>query len=232
MAFALTATIPAMAGPGITDTAELPFSSSASQEVLIDQGRTDVIVERFEFEVRQDLEAAAQLDEAEVQRLEAAQDSESVDDVDGGLSTSYLQTPFPSRSDLPISSPFGPRWGRFHMGVDIPLALGEPIYPIANGVITAVFQGNHPGGGGYMVIVEHNIDGQIYESWYAHMQAGSVDVQEGDVVTLDTLVGAVGSTGNSTGPHLHLEVKNPDDISIDPLRWITTREEILPPAGY
>lgn len=231
MAFALTATIPAMAGPGITDTAELPFSPSASQELLIDPGRTDVIVERIELEVRQDLEAAAQLDEAEVQRLEAAMTSDAaLGNAD--LSTSYLQTPFPSRSDLPISSPFGPRWGRFHMGVDIPLALGEPIYPIANGVVTAVFQGNHPGGGGYMVIVEHDIDGQIYESWYAHMQAGSVDVQEGDVVTLDTLVGAVGSTGNSTGPHLHLEVKNPDTISIDPLRWITTREEILPPAGY
>lgn len=230
MAFALTATIPAVAGPGISDPTAVSFSPVGDQEVLIDEGRADVVVETYgQFEVQQDLEAAARLDETEVQLLEgSAAPGDPLDD----LSTAYLQTPFPSRSDLPISSPFGPRWGRFHMGVDIPLSLGEPIYPIANGIVTAVYQGDHPGGGGYMVIVEHNIDGQVYESWYAHMQAGSVTVQEGDVVTLDTQIGAVGSTGNSTGPHLHLEVKNPDDVSIDPLRWITTREEILPPAGY
>ncbi|SDR65071.1 Peptidase family M23 [Agrococcus carbonis] len=121
------------------------------------------------------------------------------------LETDYVQTPFPQISQLPISSGFGYRPGGMHGGTDIPLPPGQEIRPIANGVVSAVWQGNNPGGGGYAVFVDHNINGQFVQSWYPHMQAGSIRVEVGQVVDVSTVVGQVGSTGRSTGPHLHLE---------------------------
>nr|WP_241249602.1 M23 family metallopeptidase [Agrococcus sp. KRD186] len=143
------------------------------------------------------------------------------------LETDYVQTPFPQITQLPISSGFGYRSGGFHGGTDIPLPPGQEIRPIANGVVSAVWQGNNPGGGGYAVFVDHNINGQFVQSWYPHMQAGSIQVQVGQVIDISTVIGGVGSTGRSTGPHLHLEMKNSDYVSFDPLRWLQTRETRL-----
>ncbi|SDS58927.1 Peptidase family M23 [Agrococcus carbonis] len=143
------------------------------------------------------------------------------------LETDYVQTPFPQISQLPISSGFGYRPGGMHGGTDIPLPPGQEIRPIANGVVSAVWQGNNPGGGGYAVFVDHNINGQFVQSWYPHMQAGSIRVEVGQVVDVSTVVGQVGSTGRSTGPHLHLELKNSDYVSFDPLLWLQTRETRL-----
>lgn len=175
----------------------------------------------------------------ELADLQAVADSERIGDYYGGkpalpkvwelLETDYTQSPFPSLSSIPVSSGFGYRWGGFHGGVDMIPGAGTPVYPVANGVVSAVWQGNNPGGGGYQVIVDHNIDGQFFQSWYPHLQAGSIEVEEGQVVDITTMLGAVGSTGNSTGAHLHLEIKNSDYISFDPLVWLATREEYLEP---
>lgn len=139
------------------------------------------------------------------------------------LETSYLQTPFPGR-DVPVGSPFAARWGTWHYGADYNPGVGTPIFPIANGVVSHIEQGT--GSGGYMVWIDHNIDGTFYQSWYAHMIEGSISVELGQVVDITTQLGLVGSTGFSTGPHLHLEIKNPNRDSIDPQVFLATRQEV------
>ncbi|WP_413318475.1 M23 family metallopeptidase [Agrococcus sp. 1P02AA] len=140
------------------------------------------------------------------------------------LETGFVQTPFPNLDQVPMSSQFGYRPGGFHGGSDLTPGLGTDIRPIANGVVSAVWQGNNPGGGGYAVFIDHNIDGQFVQSWYAHMMPGSIQVEVGQVVDITDVVGQVGNSGRSTGPHLHLELKNADYVSFDPMLWLQTRE--------
>lgn len=97
-----------------------------------------------------------------------------------------------------ISSPFGTRGGEFHRGLDLAAAQGEPIYASKSGtVVKAEF---HPSWGNY-VAIEHE-DGTT--ALYAHQQEYPVKV--GDKVKQGQIIGYVGSTGNSTGSHLHFEL--------------------------
>ncbi len=91
-----------------------------------------------------------------------------------------------------------------HTGLDIANASGTPILPIAPGTVT--FSGRK-GSYGLMVIISHgkNDKGQKIESYYAHCSRLNVSV--GDRVDTNSIIGFVGSTGNSTGPHLHLEIR-------------------------
>ncbi|MFC7431279.1 peptidoglycan DD-metalloendopeptidase family protein [Agrococcus sp. GCM10030264] len=196
------------------------------------------VLSREDFNVDDEI-ASTRLDAEELAALQVVADGDEIGPYYDGepsmpgvwaqLETSYTQSPFPSLAEVPVSSGFGYRWGSFHGGVDLIPGAGTPVYPVANGVVVAIWQGNNPGGGGYEVIVEHNIDGEFFQSWYPHMQAGSILVEEGQVVDIGTQLGAVGSTGRSTGAHLHLEIKNGDYISVDPLVWLATREQILEP---
>lgn len=97
-----------------------------------------------------------------------------------------------------ISSPFGIRGGEFHRGIDLAAAQGEPIYASKAGtVIKAEF---HPSWGN-VVAIEHE-DGTT--ALYAHQQEYQVEV--GDHIKQGQIIGYVGSTGNSTGSHLHFEL--------------------------
>lgn len=186
--------------------------------------------------------AAARMSEGELAAFQAVADSERPGRSYGGgpafpqawgmLNTGFVQTPFPDMDRLPVSSGFGNRMGGFHGGTDLPLPSGMDIRPIANGVVSAVWQGNNPGGGGYVVFVDHNIDGQFVQSWYAHMRPGSIQVGVGQVVDVTTVIGEVGNSGRSTGPHLHLELKNRDYVSFDPMLWLQTREMNLERRSY
>ncbi|NTP84570.1 peptidoglycan DD-metalloendopeptidase family protein [Enterococcus faecium] len=97
-----------------------------------------------------------------------------------------------------ISSPFGTRGGEFHRGLDLAAAQGEPIYASKAGIVVkAEF---HPSWGNY-VAIEHE-DGTT--ALYAHQQEYQVEV--GDHIKQGQIIGFVGSTGNSTGSHLHFEL--------------------------
>jgi murein DD-endopeptidase MepM/ murein hydrolase activator NlpD len=131
-----------------------------------------------------------------------------------------IQWPFPS--PVPISSGFGARvspcggCSSFHEGVDFIPGAGTPIGAIADGTVTyAAYDGNF----GYHVIIDHNINGQKVQSLYAHMLAGSIKVVVGQQVTVTQELGLVGSTGHSTGAHLHLEV-HLDGTPVDPFAWL------------
>ena len=91
---------------------------------------------------------------------------------------------------------------RVHAGVDIAANYGTPIYSISEGKVVATeYSGD---GYGNKVIIYHNINGSDYSSLYGHMS--SIAVKVGDIVTKDTVIGYVGSTGHSYGNHLHLNV--------------------------
>lgn len=106
-----------------------------------------------------------------------------------------------------ITSRFGVRSrirSSAHTGLDIAASSGTPMIPVAPGKVTyAGYKGSY----GKMIIINHgkNANGQTVETYYAHCSRLNVSV--GDNVNENTIIGYVGSTGNSTGPHLHLEVR-------------------------
>jgi murein DD-endopeptidase MepM/ murein hydrolase activator NlpD len=87
-----------------------------------------------------------------------------------------------------------------HLGIDIAAGLGDSIFASDSGVI--VFAGWAYGGYGYMIMVDH---GNGYQTLYAHLSA--VSVRCGQSVSQGQYIGGAGSTGNSTGAHLHFEVR-------------------------
>lgn len=104
----------------------------------------------------------------------------------------YISSAYGYRSD-----PFTGKKA-FHKGVDIPSAKGSPIYALAAGVVT--YAGNKKGFGN-MVEIDH---GQGYSTRYAHIS--EIAVKTGDRISQDQVIAKIGSTGRSTGPHLHLEM--------------------------
>ncbi|GAA4052792.1 M23 family metallopeptidase [Agromyces indicus] len=126
----------------------------------------------------------------------------------------------PSRT----SDGFGPRvapcggCSTEHDGVDFNPGAGAPIVSIADGVVITATEAG--GGFGAYVEVQHNINGVLITSLYAHMQYGSIQVSAGQRVSAGDPLGAVGSTGQSTGPHLHLEMYGADGVRFDGMAWL------------
>ncbi len=123
------------------------------------------------------------------------------------------------------TSCFGPRWGRLHAGVDLAAPAGTPVR--AAGAGRVVEAGTWAGGYGISVLVEHGND---HLTHYAHLRSRLVSV--GDRVTVGQQLGEEGSTGNSTGPHLHFEVhrgrwRNP----VEPTAWLAERGVTIPGCG-
>ncbi|MGL4875885.1 MAG: M23 family metallopeptidase [Clostridium sp.] len=111
-----------------------------------------------------------------------------------------------------ITSAFGERWGKMHKGLDISRDSGDDVVACLDGVVKSRFF--EAEGYGNIVILDH---GNGYESRYAHMSKFNVNI--GDKVKAGDKVGSVGSTGKSTGPHLHFEIRV-NDKPIDPEKYI------------
>jgi peptidoglycan hydrolase-like protein with peptidoglycan-binding domain len=112
----------------------------------------------------------------------------------------------PVRFFRPVPGPIGDGFGwippgRWHTGLDFPEPKGTPIH--AGGVGVVSFAGLNTGGYGNLVVVKHRLG---FESWYAHMSR--VAASPGQPVSGGVTIGYVGSTGHSTGPHLHFEVRH------------------------
>lgn len=123
---------------------------------------------------------------------------------------------WPVPTVLKISSYYGARWGKTHGGIDIAngKAAGEKIYPAADGkVILSRLSSSY----GNYCMISHGKDskGREIVTLYAHMQ--TMYAKKGDVVQAGkTVLGLIGSTGNSTGPHLHFEVRE-NNVRVDPI---------------
>jgi hypothetical protein len=100
-----------------------------------------------------------------------------------------------------IGDGFGWMGGRRHTGIDFPVPYGTPVGAAGRGVVR--FAGWNSGGYGYLVVVGHRLG---FESWYAHLSRTAV--RPGQAVVGGSRIGYVGSTGRSTGPHLHFEVRH------------------------
>jgi peptidoglycan hydrolase-like protein with peptidoglycan-binding domain len=114
----------------------------------------------------------------------------------------------------PVPGPIGDRFGapreggRQHQGLDFPVAYGTRVG--AAGVGTTIFAGLNYGGYGNLVVIQHRLG---YTTWYAHLS--SITTWVGEQVSGGTRIGYVGSTGYSTGPHLHFEVRR-YNTAVDP----------------
>jgi murein DD-endopeptidase MepM/ murein hydrolase activator NlpD len=133
-----------------------------------------------------------------------------------------VQWPIAPTSD--ISSGFGWRvapcsWGcsSDHQGVDFDPGYGTAIHVVADGVVVESGSG---GGLGQHIVVQHLVDGQMVQSVYGHMIFGSQTVAVGQKVAMGQIIGRVGSTGASTGPHLHFEIRPGGGEAIEPLAWL------------
>lgn len=114
-----------------------------------------------------------------------------------------------------ITSKFGPRWGSMHKGVDITLpggnSFGQPYGAIADGIVTfAGYSGNY----GHLVKIDH---GDGVQTWYGHNS--KILVRPGQSVQKGDLIAEIGSTGFSTGPHIHLEIRI-NGVAYNPLRFL------------
>lgn len=99
-----------------------------------------------------------------------------------------------------------------HRAIDIAIPFGSPVMAADNG--TVVLAGWNTQGYGYRVVIDHNND---YLTLYAHLS--NYFVKPGDVVEKGQVIGAIGSTGNSTGPHLHFELRDFGRLK-DPLQYL------------
>jgi murein DD-endopeptidase MepM/ murein hydrolase activator NlpD len=97
-----------------------------------------------------------------------------------------------------LTSGYGSRWGRLHAGLDLAAPIGTPLKAMTSGTVVNT---SYSGGRGNMLEIQH-WDGTVVV--YAHMSR--IDVRAGQALTPGQVVGAVGNTGASRGPHLHLEV--------------------------
>ena len=187
----------------------------AYEESKTAQEDMEALKSQYEDDLASALEEEQQV-EAEIQafyaeqakKQQAAQQQAAQNSSSGSTTTNIPQVsagdlsfrwPLPGYSY--ISSPYGSRWGGFHTGIDIS---GGGVYGasiVAAEAGTVILAASHYSYGNY-VIVDH---GGGYSTLYAHMS--SIGCSVGDYVTKGQTIGYVGSTGNSTGPHLHFEVR-------------------------
>ncbi len=145
----------------------------------------------------------------------------SFGDPQGSDSGGINSTPFNSTGWIwptqgIFSSGYGWRWGRMHKGIDVANNIGTPIVAAKAGRV--VRSGWNDGGYGYLVELQHE-DGS--SSLYGHNSKILVSV--GDQVEQGSVISLMGSTGNSTGPHLHFEIRPPGRGAVNPLPFLPAR---------
>jgi murein DD-endopeptidase MepM/ murein hydrolase activator NlpD len=114
-----------------------------------------------------------------------------------------------------ISSGFGSRWGVFHYGLDFADRLGTPIHSVTDGT---VIEAGPASGFGQWVRVKQD-DGTT--AVYGHVN--EMFVHKGQRVNAGDVIATVGNRGNSTGPHLHLEIWDPNGSKIDPMPYLAAK---------
>jgi murein DD-endopeptidase MepM/ murein hydrolase activator NlpD len=128
-------------------------------------------------------------------------------------------------TDVLVNSRFGPRWGRMHGGVDLDLNTGDAVYTAFDGIIRV--KGYDRYGYGYYYVVRHK---NGLETLYGHLSKHVMEV--GDEVLAGDLLGKGGSTGRSTGPHLHYELRYKGlvfdpEVVYDFEKSLLTKQELL-----
>ena len=190
---------------------EEKMSMEEQSQVLAAQD--SAIQKAIKMEQDRQAEAARKAAEAAKQAAAAAAAAASRNSASGGGgSSSYVAAPAPAPAvsggtftrpaSGPISSTYGPRWGEFHYGIDIANSgANVPIVSAADGVVVTSHYSNSYGN---VVYIAHSVNGQVYTTVYAHMERSIVST--GQTVSKGQQIGIMGSTGDSTGQHLHFEL--------------------------
>jgi murein DD-endopeptidase MepM/ murein hydrolase activator NlpD len=197
----------------------------AAKEAELERTRVQLEARKSELDAARDRKAAA-LDDVEgnIQRLEG-----DISDIQADIqaqiqeATSTSTEPLPAGPiqggangyiwpvNGPVTSPFGPRWGRMHEGIDIAVPSGTPIRATASGtVILAAYTSGY----GNYTCVDH---GGGLSSCYAHQS--SYATSQGASVSQGEVIGYVGCTGSCFGDHLHFEIRV-NGAAVDPLGYL------------
>jgi murein DD-endopeptidase MepM/ murein hydrolase activator NlpD len=177
--------------------------ASTKQQKLTDLSQLSAS-ERAEAEEIDSLQASSA---ALTARIQAAQAQHSSSGPSSTPSSGGLIWP----ASGPVTSPFGFRWGRMHEGIDIGASYGSAIHAAASG--TVIYCGWESGYGN-LTVIDH---GGNLATAYGHQS--SIAVTCGQQVSQGQVIGYVGSTGHSTGPHLHFEVRI-NGAPVDPMGYL------------
>lgn len=128
-----------------------------------------------------------------------------------------LPLAMPVKQRFRYTSGFGRRWGRMHEGIDMAGPVGTPIHATGDGVVTYA---GRLGAYGNLIKIEHELG---TETRYGHLSR--IGVKVGQRVSQGELIGAMGNTGRSTGPHLHYEVRM-NGRAVDPMSFIKAAENV------
>lgn len=226
---------------------ELDAKNAENKKLLDEQVavRATVVAAQKELEAEENA-AQALYDSIAADQKQAEKDNASVEAVIkektnylnkllyGGASTSFINSkvgfvwPVPSCQN--ITSYYGPRWGTIHRGIDISGGgiFGKPIVAITDGTVYEVYNGcphkdrgsrcRCGSGWGNHVAIDHGIvNGQHIKAMYAHMNTTAVG--NGQKVKQGQVIGYVGTTGDSTGYHLHFGIMRNKDGYVDPMNY-------------
>lgn len=190
------------------------FLTGETTETIIEEPVGEVIDIRSVMQEKyseEDIQVALQLEILWLQFMGLS----FIDDLPSDYVVSNSKYTYPAPTARHITSRYGQRWGRMHYGVDISDAdaVGLPIVAAADGTISEVNTKIDHACGIYIRITHDDAS----QTRYCHLS--SVVVQKGDYVMKGALIGGMGNTGRSTGPHLHFELKIAGKI-VDPLPYI------------
>ena len=129
-----------------------------------------------------------------------------------------LPLAMPVKASFRYTSGFGRRWGRMHEGIDMAGPIGTPIYATGDGV---VIHAGRASGYGNLIKIQHELG---TETRYGHLNR--IRVKVGDKVSQGDLIGDMGNTGRSTGPHLHYEVRM-KGRAVDPMSFIKAADNVF-----
>lgn len=126
-----------------------------------------------------------------------------------------------------VTSQFRPAHRKNHNGIDIAEAGKHEVFAVADGVVSRSYVSTSYG---EVVFIVHNINGQTWESVYAHLRTGSRRVKEGQKVKQGQVIGIMGNTGRSTGQHLHFELHRGrwnvnKTNAVDPLLYLNVKRQ-------
>lgn len=204
----------------------MEVSKEIENKIVKEQARLMELARQAEIARKK--KAAAELARQEAARAAARKNSSSNKASSGGSSVSAPSVssgtwtrPAAGR----FSSTFGGRnigsGAEFHYGSDIANSIGTPIVAAADGIVSyAAPMGTY----GNVIMITHSIDGQIFTTVYAHLNG--YNVGSGQSVSKGQVIGQMGNTGRSTGPHLHFEVhegpwNGSRSNAVNPIRYVS-----------
>ncbi len=206
---------------GEINALEDDIQASEEQIEALTQAAEDAARKKEEAEESKE-EAEKLQKEAEAKEAAAAAAKASSSSTSGSAGASvssgsgYFTNPCPGYSR--ISSGFGPRSApkagasTYHKGIDMAASMGTPIYAGESGTVTSA---SYSGSGGNMIVINYGNGIQTY-----YMHCSKMYVSAGQKVSRGENIGAVGSTGNSTGPHLHFQVMV-NGTAVNPLGYLS-----------